>query len=1086
MDVNQVADAVVANPAAAARPLVLALVVIAALAVLYRVGPRLWRVVEDIFFTNWQLALLGTAAIVLSLAGGWTTWDGMTNFTGEPVLSLMFTFGIHGVMLMVAWLIGESFATGMSTVSRSGMSRVTAPLIVVIGLGAVLLGVAGTIYQLHYGVATDRWIQMLTAAGLVTGALGLLAIFSNSDVVAPYAQALRIIAKNSMLWVMFLACMATSVFFSFDSRFNVVFPKDQRERVSQLRAQNQVSGIVADIDNTMTSQQTEEARTLFDSAGWHTYDTNLDKLAAAAQESTGEIETYFNDQIETRNRGIKEQQERITTAQTGLAGISGKKTALTDEVGRLEQDRTTLASDYAQTKSELDTRAKAIDAKRVEAMAEGQGVEGTLKEGRGPVYRQHMEELSKMQAAYKIQDDRVKDAKKRLDAADTRISQIKHELASIDGELAKYKGEQETAQDRIKMAQDNLAGEEGGRVDPGRVLPAFEAARTEFRREPTPAHLAGVQQRCSQLYGAMFANDVTKPKVAGIDCDPKQASEAAAAVFALHAGTQTFAANCAGGDKLAQNKSTDSLFAFAVKCLSDSGLPSKQTDELRTKISYAEMNRDDKAHRFVVSLNAFQDGNRLAYLALAIAIGIDSLIFMTGLFGANAVRSPLADVPSFKGRNSQQLEAIIENALLPDTFETARLTLQSLRPITNESGFMSEVRPEQLDPHAASRVLGVLNAGATINAVAYDERANRYLVRAELFEFLSIVAKRAFEASDKHLNQAELEKIVSVALLPDLSGNAEMVLHYMHPLSDTEKTGYTAEIRLGEVGPDHVRTVRNLLNAGATLDRVQRTGTDASNYLIHRELYRVLAIIRARTLSADYSQPRLAAGQQPGRFGGSITAPSKAIEHKPNSPSQLPLAAANEDGAHDLSADDLKWQYTVDLLEAVRLDPGAFELVSGPALSAAVAANEAFSRVRRSNQALDRLLSAREDEARESFANAHALMLSRLKASQAWEHQVLTDTVDDIEGKWAILLLLPNGPYESVANETAEQMAQDAGEGTLSTEQQALYEVARALADAFKGNGRGGELSWKRLAANFNQAPRGGDEKIGFDTTVRH
>src|SRR3569833_4243594 len=128
MDVNQVADAVVANPAAAARPLVLALAAIAATAILYRAGPRLWRVVEEIFFTNWQLALLGTAAIVLSLAGGWTTWDGMTNFTGEPVLSLMFSFGIHGVMLMVALLIGESFATGMSTVSRGGMSRVTAPL----------------------------------------------------------------------------------------------------------------------------------------------------------------------------------------------------------------------------------------------------------------------------------------------------------------------------------------------------------------------------------------------------------------------------------------------------------------------------------------------------------------------------------------------------------------------------------------------------------------------------------------------------------------------------------------------------------------------------------------------------------------------------------------------------------------------------------------------------------------------------------------------------------------------------------------------------------------------------------------------
>ena len=81
----------------------------------------------------------------------------------------------------------------------------------------------------------------------------------------------------------------------------------------------------------------------------------------------------------------------------------------------------------------------------------------------------------------------------------------------------------------------------------------------------------------------------------------------------------------------------------------------------------------------LVTWNAFQDGNRLAYLALAIAIGIDSLIFMTGLFGANAVRSPLADVPSSKGRNSQQLEAIVENALLPDTFDNTARACSTVR-----------------------------------------------------------------------------------------------------------------------------------------------------------------------------------------------------------------------------------------------------------------------------------------------------------------------------------------------------------------------------------------------------------------------
>ncbi len=260
---------------------------------------------------------------------------------------------------------------------------------------------------------------------------------------------------------------------------------------------------------------------------------------------------------------------------------------------------------------------------------------------------------------------------------------------------------------------------------------------------------------------------------------------------------------------------------------------------------------------------------------------------MSGLFGANAVRSPLSDVPSFKARTAQQLEAIIENALLPDTFETARVTLQALRPITNVAGFMAEVRPEQLDQHTAGRVLGVLNAGATIHAVEYDEAGQRYLVRSELFEFLSVVAKKAFESSDRHANQAELEKIVGVALLPNLSHNAEVVLHYMHPMS--EDRGFTAEIKLDEVSPEHIRTVRNTLNAGATLDRVQRAGKDAKHYYIHRDLYKTLALIRARTLMTDYGPPRIAAAAP--EFGGSITQQSKAIEHLPDPQHQLPLGA---------------------------------------------------------------------------------------------------------------------------------------------------------------------------------------------------
>ena len=66
----------------------------------------------DVMAARWQLLLLAIAAVALSIASGWTTWDGITNFTDNSVLSFLITLGIQGVMLIAAWLIGETFADG--------------------------------------------------------------------------------------------------------------------------------------------------------------------------------------------------------------------------------------------------------------------------------------------------------------------------------------------------------------------------------------------------------------------------------------------------------------------------------------------------------------------------------------------------------------------------------------------------------------------------------------------------------------------------------------------------------------------------------------------------------------------------------------------------------------------------------------------------------------------------------------------------------------------------------------------------------------------------------------------------------------
>ncbi len=66
--------------------------------------------------------------------------------------------------------------------------------------------------------------------------------------------------------------------------------------------------------------------------------------------------------------------------------------------------------------------------------------------------------------------------------------------------------------------------------------------------------------------------------------------------------------------------------------------------------------------------------------------------------------------------------------------------------------------------------------------------------------------------------------------------------------------------------------------------------------------------------------------------------------------------------------------------------------------------------------------------------------------------QLLDDAYQELDQHWPVLMLLPNGPYESVVHELVERLEPDAGAGRLSNEQQALYDIARALADAFTGN----------------------------------
>lgn len=853
---------------------------------------RIWKraatTIEDTIFSNWRLALLAATGIVLSVASGWTTWDGMRNFTNEPTLSLMITFGIQGVMLIVAWLIGESFATGMSLRASGGTGGWD---LIVTALFSVLALVAAMFY-FGQGAGTDaaspaNWFDSETAHtiknfslfGAVTAlVLAFVIAATKSDVGANYVQSARLIIKNSMLWLMFLACMATSVFFSFDSLFSNIFPAEERKRTAEIRASNEVARIVSDIGAHATRRRIEESRALFQAPAWIAYEAELDKVEALAREAPDKIRTQITRELEAQRSRIAKLEEQRATATGGQAGLQTKKQQLTEDLSRLQAQRPEAVAEASAQKGVVAEIEKRLDEQRAKVMAEEKGVEGSGKVGRGQFWRAAKADEEKVRAELQVANERLRGPQSRIDTIDKRLGQIKAELAQIDGDLANLRGEAETATQMIDVAKGGNAVENADHFDPSTGVAALERERQAFRQKPDRASLAAIQAQCSALVGAGLKVDSLRDMAAAIECNPKQATEAAARVFALNEGLDVFAKNCAGGEHLPTGGGTDALLEFGRRCLQDSGLTSADSTTLGASLSRIDMNRDDKAHRFVVTWNAFQDGNRLAYLALTIAIAIDSLVFMSGLFGANAVRSPLSDVPTLKARSAQQLEAIIENALLPDTFANSDAVLAAMQPITPIDGFTQEVIVPLDETVNRNRIIKVLNAAATIGAVHRDvNRPERYLIRPELFEFLSSVAKRSFESNKENLKLAELRQVVSVALQPEIGRNADIVLNNMTPINEAH--GFSSQIRLSDVPAAELSVVRKVLNAGATLQYVQhhepkRDGTSDPGdlYFVHGQLYKTIALISA-------ANPRPAAAMLPPRSTPALEGPPKAPLH---------------------------------------------------------------------------------------------------------------------------------------------------------------------------------------------------------------
>lgn len=814
------------------------------------------------FAGNWRLLILAAASFVLSLASGWTTWDGMSNFTRAPVLSLLISVGIQGVMLISAWMLGEALVNRFrASQSRKTWSYVLAAAAAAAGLLLLARDAGSTWAGWATSVDTASISHLALLAALCIAALAIIAVRTKRGPAAPGSSHSAV--NTLTLSLMLLVCMATSVFFSFDSLFAAVFPTAERERASKIRALSEGNKILAEVIATAQHEQlTGKARVLGSSA-WREYASRIDTLGTRlgkAEAALKEKAVVLTAQVRNQSQQTRSRQIEVDLAKEQAERDEARSKQLLEE---RRNETAALRSSLAALDKEIFETAQQITSKEGEAHAEELGIGATNKPGRGRQYQTITTSLEQLRIAQK----RLESGKVLYSAKAAALT------AEIDGMEKQLLAK--TVSARQLAAQSAEKPPQPEDIDPGVIekgqialseqTAALSAARLEFEQTVTEAALEGLERACKSATDAVSTAMPGEPVSVGTPCSPKDVQIESAQLYAVTAGLDGLPSYCRASARNADAEpSIDDLLSQARECLQRTSLPAPLAAALSRRIDGLDRNRDDKAHRFIVTMNAFADGNRLAYLALAIALCIDGLVFVSGLLAAATRASPFTSLPDALGHTVAGADRIVRCALLPEPSRTARATLAQCKPISAAgadagTGWTHEVAIDARHAPDVSHLNRVIGAAAAIGAAkTIAGQDGRYVLRRELVEFLSLHVTHSdtHEAPDGDRNARMI-----AAIGRDAERSARTIVNKMRPTAPDGD--YVTEITLQDVPRDLRSEVLRTLNAAALGGGVKPAGpaqdaNKTSVYLLHREVAGYL--LRVATEAEE--KERAADGQQ--------------------------------------------------------------------------------------------------------------------------------------------------------------------------------------------------------------------------------
>jgi hypothetical protein len=558
-----------------------------------------------------SLVLIAAAIVALSVASGERTFEGMKNFfegmqnaAAAVMLSALITFGVQVLMVVLAWRIGEVLSTS-SQVGTSAPSQ-----------------------QRKSSTAEIAHLRRFISR--------------------------QFLVRNFALIASFLICATICVFFSFDAFYRGISTEAQRSIAAQGDAIEILRKIGTELTQQLESAEESAATELASGRDWEEFKKRVNAVVAVAidpafaqaqAQRAKERQAQDAARVDEFNRTHQAAEIRKNEAAASREQFASAERDLELESKRLDEARSKLEGRRNELRESISQQKDKVEKALVKRDNEDKTGNGELNPkgapniGRGLKYRQYdadykglNNELESLKRQESELGAEIETNKTNRELVEKRFQRTKldhaNAIAAFDAITIPAMTQTSTVEPLVSI----LAVDEEARK--------LDVALTTFLVNRTRQNWAAIERQCGKVVQMIRETPGGDQRADRLDCAPSSGLRTSAdRLGELEQRAANFKSTCTDVD--ARQLTFLQIVDHGRYCLQVAQLQGQSVTTLETALDKLRLERDQNAHTFTKTLVGFERGDKLAYLSAIIALGLDGLVFIAGIWGARSSVSPL-------------------------------------------------------------------------------------------------------------------------------------------------------------------------------------------------------------------------------------------------------------------------------------------------------------------------------------------------------------------------------------------------------------------------------------------------------------